>query len=130
MSKPKVLIVDDSEDIRQVTKMSMKSVRWEDQRLSLFFADSGAQAVEIAEENPDLAVVLIDAIMETENAGYEASRRIREELGNKKVRIFLRSGKEPESPIAEIDVQYIPKDQTAQQLGEVVLGAIATYQGI
>ena len=81
----------------------------------------------IARENPDLAVVLIDAIMETEDAGFQASRRIREELGNTKARIFLRSGKDPESPIGEIDVGYLPKDQTAQELSDVVLGALAAY---
>lgn len=130
-TKPQVLIVDDDGDIQLVTKMSLKSVRYKDQRLKLHFASSGEDAVSTMKENPGIGVILIDSVMETESAGVDASRQIREDLGNSKVRIYLRSGKAPDPKAIEgIDIEYLPKeDLTAKQMGDVVLEALTAFEG-
>lgn len=43
-------------------------------------------------QNPDFAVVLIDVVMEQQDAGLQLVRHIREVLGNTAIRVVLRTG--------------------------------------
>ncbi len=44
--------------------------------------------------------------METENAGLEVAKNIREDLGNDMVRIILRTGQSGQAPENEVIVNY------------------------
>ena len=88
----KVLIVDDDPEVLLATKMSLKRARYRDVRFALTTAASGEEAVNAMRQDPEIAVVIIDQIMESETAGLEACQRIRQELGLRRPRLILRSG--------------------------------------
>ena len=132
-SRPKhrILVVDDEEDIHQITKISLKGLRYLGKRLEFLFATSGSEAVEVMRREADVGVVLLDVVMETNTSGLEACRAIREELGNRMVRILLRTGQPGAAPeknvIQEYDIDgYLPKAElTADFVDERVAKAEA-----
>lgn len=101
-----VLIVDDEQDIFAVTRLSLKGLRYHDRTLELAYAASGTQAVAAVRANPAIALILLDVVMETDSAGLDACRTIREELNNRLVRIILRTGQPGAAPERETIDRY------------------------
>ena len=87
-----VLVADDAPDIKTVTSMVLKRTVWDNQPIEFEFVDSGAQAVEYLRNHPQTAVVLMDVTMESEAAGIDAAKTIRDELGNWWTRIIIQTG--------------------------------------
>ena len=58
----------------------------------MLFRSSGEETQAMLRQHPDTAVLLLDVVMETDHAGLEVVRHIRQELKNPFVRIFLRTG--------------------------------------
>lgn len=108
MAKPKyqILIVDDEEDIHSVTKLGLRGLKFKGKRCEFLSAMRGEEAVTQVQENPNIAVVLLDVVMESDHAGLDACRQIREELGNNFVRIILRTGQPGMSPEKETIDNY------------------------
>jgi CheY-like chemotaxis protein len=101
-----ILIVDDEPDIHKLTKISLRGLKYNQRKIKFLFANSGEAAVEIVRENPNIAVVLLDVVMETSDAGLRACQRIREELNNQFVRILLRTGQPGSAPEKETIDEY------------------------
>ena len=102
----KILLVDDDVEIHQVTKLALGDLEFEGKSLSFFSAYSGDEAKNIMQENPDIAMVLLDVIMENDNAGLEVVKYIRNTLQNKLVRIILRTGQPGRVPEDTIILSY------------------------
>ena len=83
----RVLVVDDEPDVAAVTRLSLRGMDHNGRPVELVAAASGAEGVAALRADPDIAVVLLDVVMETDTAGLDACRAIREELGNRFVRI-------------------------------------------
>ena len=94
----RVLVVDDEPAVHSVTKLSVRGLRYADRDVELLSAESGTQAVEMMRANPDVAVILMDVVMESDSAGLDACRTIRDELNNHLVRILLRTGQPGQAP--------------------------------
>ncbi len=84
--------------------------------------------------NPDVAVVLLDVIMESDTAGLELVEFIRKELKNDTVRIILRTGQPGQAPERRIIVDYDINDYkaktelTADKLFTALTAALRSYQ--
>lgn len=102
----KILIVDDEEEIHRVTKLSLGENVVHGRPLQFLHAYTGESSVEMLREHPDIALVLMDVVMETEQAGLVAVERIREELGNTDVRLVLRTGQPGQAPEKEVVTRY------------------------
>lgn len=87
-----VLVVDDERDVHSVTRLVLNGVEILGRPLELFHAYSGAEAIALLDGNPTIAVVLLDIVMETDDAGLRVARHVREELGNTLIRIIFRTG--------------------------------------
>lgn len=101
-----ILVVDDDEDIYKVTRLSLRDLRFNGERLNIVHAPSGEKAVEYLREHADVPVVLMDVVMERDDAGLQAIRRIRKELNNRYVRILLRTGQPGIAPEREVIDNY------------------------
>lgn len=102
----KVLVVDDEEEIHRVTILSLASMRVHGRPIQLLHAYTGAESVEVMRAQPDIALVLMDVVMEDEHAGLRAVERIRDELENHDVRLILRTGQPGQAPEQEVVTRY------------------------
>ena len=88
-----VLIVDDDPDVLAVSKLAMKSFEIDGVPIKLFTAASKAEAVELLSGQlggtvlPYVSVAFIDVVMETDRAGLDLCRYIRETLRNRLTQI-------------------------------------------
>ena len=88
-----VLIVDDDEEIHTVTKLALADLIISERKLHFMHAYSGEQAKQILKENGrDIAIILLDVVMESDDAGFLVVQYMREELGLSEPRIILRTG--------------------------------------
>ena len=101
-----VLVVDDDPEVHEVTRLVLGSFRFADRPLDLISVDSARRAFDHLRDNDDVAVVLLDVVMESEQAGLELVRRIREELHNNFVRIVLRTGQPGQAPEHDVIAAY------------------------
>lgn len=95
----KILIVDDEEDIHAITSLSLRGLRHDGHLVKLLKATCGAEAVSLMAAQPDIAVILLDVVMENDHAGLDACREIRKD--NALVRILLRTGQPGQAPERE-----------------------------
>ena len=131
-----VLIVDDEEEVHRLTRFVLADLRLDDRPVSFLSAYSAAGAEQILRDHPEVAVVLLDVVMEREDAGLRLVRVVREELGNQAVRIVLRTGQPGQAPPTEVIARYdingyrCKADLTAQQLQSALLVALRNYRDI
>ncbi|MFI5011148.1 MAG: DUF3369 domain-containing protein [Hyphomicrobiales bacterium] len=101
-----VIVADDEPDVHKVTELALSSFTFEGRSLRRVHAYTGVEAVAAVRDNPDAAVLLLDVVMESEYAGLDAVRRIRDEIGNRKVRIVLRTGQPGAAPETDVVARY------------------------
>ena len=75
-----ILIVDDEQSIHDVTRFALDDVVFEGKALNFISALSGKQAKEILSQRDDIAIILLDVVMETDTEGLKVTRWIRNEL--------------------------------------------------
>ncbi len=102
----RVLIVDDDTDVHKATELAMQGLQVEGQPLAFLHAKSAAEARALLRQEPDIAVVLLDVVMESDDAGLQLVRHIREELRLRAVRIVLRTGQPGYAPEIETVQAY------------------------
>jgi CheY-like chemotaxis protein len=129
----RILIVDDDVDVHVVTKFALSNTQFQGRRLSFLHAYSGVEAIHILQRTPDIAMVLLDVIMETPDAGLRVARQIRGELGNDLVRIVLRTGQPGQalehSIIVDYDINdfWCKADLTTRKLFTTVISSLRAY---
>lgn len=118
----KVLVVDDDEDVLAVTRLVFSSFRYEDKSIKLVTATSAEDAVALLKQTPDFAVAFIDVVMETDQAGLELVRHIRETLHNNEIQLILRTGQPGYAPEMKVILEYGINDyRTKTELDNVKL---------
>lgn len=129
----RILIVDDDVDVHVVTKFALSTAQFQGRRLSFVHAYSGAEALGKLRQLPDIALVLLDVMMETADAGLLLARQVREQLNNELVRIVLRTGQPGQaiehSIIADYDINdfWSKADLTTRKLFTTVIAALRAY---
>lgn len=130
----RILVVDDEEEVHRLTQMVLEDYRFENRFLEIITAFSGQQAMAIMKEQTDIALVMLDVVMETDDAGLEVVRYIRGELKNDIVQIVLRTGQPglapPQEIITEYDINsYNSKvELTAQKIYTIVTASLRAYK--
>lgn len=76
----KVLVVDDDAELQRATKSALAGFVFQDKELQLLFAFSAAEAKQVLCDNVDIAVILLDVVMEDDLAGLNLVKYIRDEL--------------------------------------------------
>ncbi len=130
----KVLIIDDEKSIHDITCIALKDFVFDDREIIFLSAYTAAEAKVCFARNPDTALMLVDVVMETENAGLNFVRHVREELKNNLVQIVIRTGQPGFAPENEVIAKYqinsyVSKTEvTAQKLVSLVTTSLRTYQ--
>ena len=114
LSPWKVLIIDDDEEMHAVTKLVLSSFEWEDIPLQFLSAYSASEAECLFKEHDDIAVALVDVVMETDDAGLQLIKMIRDTLNNKETRLILRTGQPGQAPERRIIREYDISDYKNQ----------------
>jgi len=128
-----ILVVDDDREVHEMTRLILAKMRFRERGVHILSAYSAEEARRVLETTPDIAVVLLDVVMETDDAGLRLAREIREELGNDAVRIILRTGQPGQAPEEDVIVNYDINDYkaktelTAQKLFTTVITALRSY---
>ncbi|MFT6918826.1 MAG: diguanylate cyclase (GGDEF)-like protein [Cognaticolwellia sp.] len=132
----KVLIVDDDPEIHSVTKLALSDLVVLGRHLEYLHAYSGHDACKLIEEHEDIVLVLLDVVMESDDAGLVVVKHIREVLKRDDIRIVLRTGQPgyapEESVIKDYDINdYKTKTElTRRKLVTTVYAAVRSYQQI
>ncbi len=127
-----VLIVDDEESVHSVTKLALTGFAYQGRQIEFRHAYSGAEARRVMENGQDIAVVLLDVVMETDDAGLQVCNYIRNELNNTKTRILLRTGNPGQAPEQEVIMNYEINDyieKTDLTMGRLINHMVVALRG-
>ncbi|MCB0178616.1 MAG: response regulator, partial [Anaerolineae bacterium] len=132
----KILIVDDKLEAHQVAKLALKRLKFERKILQFYSAFSAQEAKEILQDQPDIALILLDVVMESDQAGLELAQYIRDKLVNRLVRIIIRTGQPGKAPEELIFMDYDINDYTTKteltrtKITSAVIGALRSYRDL
>ena len=131
----KILIADDDEDVHTATKLALREVVFRGRGIEFVDAYSARETLLRLQEHPDVAVVFLDVIMESDDAGLSAVQQIRAE-GFSLVRLILRTGHPGQAPEREVIVDYDIHDYkeksglTTQKLFSSLISALRAYDDL
>jgi response regulator RpfG family c-di-GMP phosphodiesterase len=131
-----VLIVDDEKQVHQVTKLVLSDFIFDGKKLEFFSAYSAAEAKELIAAHPNAALILLDVVMENDDAGLQIIQYLRSELQNQAIRIILRTGQPGQAPERSVIMDYDINDYkektelTTQKLFTTVVSALRSYRDI
>ena len=132
----RLLIIDDEPDVHRATTFALSGVKILNRSLQFLHAYSAAEADRILRNETDIAVVLLDVVMEREDAGLALIKTIREDLKLTDLRIILRTGQPGYAPeietIHDFDINdYKTKSElTRTKLYATITAALRTYEQI
>jgi signal transduction histidine kinase len=130
-----VLIVDDEKEVHDVTRFVLEDYQFDQRGLNLISTYSAAEAKEEITKG-DIALAIIDVVMETEHSGLDLIHYIRNDLGNNVINIILRTGQPGQAPEREVITAYEINDYksknelTAQKLFSSVTASLRNYRNL
>ncbi|MCP4350718.1 MAG: response regulator [Desulfobacterales bacterium] len=128
-----IMIVDDDEAVHKTTTRVLEDFSFDGRGVRFLHAYSGEEAKHLVRESPETAVILIDAIMETDHAGLELVQHIRDELRNHVIQIIIRTGQPDQLPEHKVSAEYNINDYkskaelTFEKLYTVITTSLRAY---
>ncbi len=104
-----VLLVDDEPDVLAVSRLALKNIRVYDIPLKIHEFTNKTDAIQYFQkrgELPDLALAILDVVMETDKAGLELCDYIRNTSNNRVTTIVVRTGQPGVAPERDVTDQY------------------------
>ncbi len=133
----KVIIADDEPDVHRATEIALRNLTFEGKPVVFISAYSGEECKRlITDIHTDVALILLDVVMETNDAGLRLVKYIREELDNHQIRIVLRTGNPGDAPEDSVILNYDINDYklkvelTRQNLLTTLLASLRSYRDI
>lgn len=131
-----VLVVDDDDEVHRVTRLALSEFRFMDRPVEVKGAKTIEEARAMIGQTPDLAVVLLDMVMEQEKSGLDIVHFLREDRGNRAVQIILRTGYPGQAPeqdlVLRLDINdYRAKSElTHARLNTVMAASLRAYHNL
>jgi len=132
----RILVVDDDQDVHDATMLVLRNALILNRPLEVLHAYSATEARQLLAETPDIAVILLDVVMESDDAGLQLVDYIRRELRLEEVRIILRTGQPGQAPELEVIRDYDINDYktktelTRHKLLTTLIAAVRSYEQI
>ena len=130
----KVLLVDDEPDVHPVLHLALDDVRIDGRGLRLFDAFSAQEAKLALTAHPDIALILLDVVMESDRAGLDLVRYIRDGLARRTVQIVLITGQPGYAPQRQVVSDYqidgylLKSELSAERIFVAVHSAIRAHR--
>ena len=130
----KIIIADDEPDVHTLTKTVLKDFRYKDRSVEFISTYTGEETFQVIKDNDDIAMVLLDVVMESDNAGLEVARKVRDELKNHSIQIVLRTGQPGYAPETDVVINYAINDYkektelTSKKLLTTIVTALRTFE--
>ncbi len=128
------MVVDDDTAIHNITEMTLRNFSYLGKKIEFLHAFSGQEAKKLIANHPDIAVILLDVVMEHQQAGFEVVKYIRDELRNPLIRIILQTAQLEQAPERQIILDYDvndykeKRDISTKKLFTSLVTALRTYQ--
>ncbi|OQY43117.1 MAG: hypothetical protein B6242_15320 [Anaerolineaceae bacterium 4572_78] len=132
----KILVVDDEQEIHSITKLALRQFEFEGKPIQFHSVYSGKEAKSFMEHHADTALILLDVVMETNDAGLQVAEYVRKTLKNRLVRVILRTGQPGEAPEESVILEYDINDYRTKmelrrhKLFTVLVSALRSYQDL
>lgn len=127
----RILIVDNDLDIHLVTKFALARITFKNRPLEFISAYTTDEAFKLLQHEADIALILLDLIIEDDAAGLTLIQQLRCILMNQTTRIIIRTWylRGLEKFIVKFDIYdyQIKIDLTRQRLINAVIGALCNY---
>ncbi|MFT5660911.1 MAG: diguanylate cyclase (GGDEF)-like protein [Sulfurimonas sp.] len=130
----KILIIDDDQSIHDISNIAIKGMNFRDFHIEILSAYSAKEAKEILRNESDIALALVDVVMETPEAGLDLVNYIRNTLENKLIRLIIRTGQANDFPQMQVIQQYDINDfkekteLTLERLYTTIRSSIKQYE--
>lgn len=130
----RVLVVDDDAEVHVATRLALCDISYLGRPLEFINVYSGGEARRLLSELDDIAIILLDVVMETDDAGLRLVQHIRDELGWNETRIVLRTGQPGMAPERDVILRYDINDYKAKseltdsRLFTTVVAALRSYR--
>ncbi len=131
-----ILVVDDDPEIHSVTKLALSGVEFWGKALRFHHAYSGEEAIHELIHHPEICLLLLDVVMESDDAGLKVVKKVRDDLDNHNVRIILRTGQPGHAPEEQVIREYDINDYkmktelTRSKLVTSLMTALRSFQQI
>ncbi|MBV1777219.1 DUF3369 domain-containing protein [Burkholderiaceae bacterium DAT-1] len=131
-----VLIVDDDPGVHDVTRLAISGIEYKGRKLRLHSAFNEPECIAKLRELPDVALILLDVVMEKDDSGLRLVKVIREEMKNHLVRIVLRTGQPGQAPEQDVILSYDINDYksktelSVQKLFTSVIASLRSYESM
>ena len=131
-----ILLVDDDTEVHAVTRLALKEFEFQGCGLELLSAYSGSEGRAVFDSRDDIAMAIVDVVMENDHAGLDLVRYVRNTLENQRTRLVMRTGQPGQAPedrvIREYDIDdYKEKtDLTIQKLGTLLYSKLRAYRDL
>ncbi|NIY93106.1 EAL domain-containing protein [Vibrio diazotrophicus] len=102
----KVLTVDDDKGYQQSLIYSLNDLEVNGRSVEVLSANSATEAAYILSQHNDIALILLDVVMEQDDAGLRLVETVRNVQGNSLVRIILLTGQPGFAPRKDVMLQY------------------------
>ena len=132
----RLMVIDDEPDVHRATTFALAGVKILGRSLQFLHAYSASEAIQMLHSEQDIAVVLLDVVMEREDAGLALVKTIRQDFKLTELRIILRTGQPGYAPeietIHDFDINdYKTKSElTRTKLYATVTAALRAYEQI
>lgn len=131
-----VLLVDDDREVHAVTRLALKGFQFQGCALDLLSAHSAEEGRQVFNQRDDIALAIVDVVMETDHAGLDLVHYVRNTLDNHRTRLVLRTGQPGQAPedkvIREYDIDdYKEKTElTIQKLRTLLYSKLRAYRDL
>ncbi|GEP12152.1 ATP-binding response regulator [Methylobacterium gnaphalii] len=109
-----VAVIDDDPAVHEGTRYALSNFMLDGRGLEILSAYSAREARALLADRRDVAVIMLDVVMETDDAGLLLVDYIRRELCEETARIILRTGQPGQAPERRIIVDYDINDYKAK----------------
>lgn len=131
-----IAIIDDDDGVHGATAFALSGFTFHGRILRFIHARSASEGKSLFDAHPDIALALVDVVMETPDAGLRLVNWVRTEHRNPKTRIILRTGQPGYAPADEVVRSYDINDYRekadldAARLKTSVIAALRAYEQI